>query len=194
MASAATYIAWNRNSARNVVWIRLILTRLYSPIDSLAAFETDCQNGSTTPPVRYAIRQALDQEYQKHLLRQRADARQDKYKAGGGLGSDADPVAEDIENASTREHGVHLKPIAVKRDFFGRIINVARPMARGHSGHSESEESWDSKLDGNGKGRKVWVSFHEGFSNAVRKPITLDELMRGFEPRRRNFDGVELVI
>ena len=28
--------------------------------------------------------------------------------------------------------------------------------------------------------RKVWVSFHEGFSNAVRKPITLEELMRGF--------------
>lgn len=26
---------------------------------------------------------------------------------------------------------------------------------------------------------KVWVSYHEGFSNAVRKPITIDELLRG---------------
>ena len=26
---------------------------------------------------------------------------------------------------------------------------------------------------------RVWVSFHEGFSNAVRKPITMEELMRG---------------
>ncbi|CAD6591291.1 MAG: hypothetical protein ASARMPRED_005297 [Alectoria sarmentosa] len=132
--------------------------RMEPPIDSLAAFETNGQNGPTTPPVRYAIRQALDQEYQKYLLRQRADARQVKYKAGGGLGSDADPKAEDIENASTREHGVHLKPVAVKRDFFGRIINVARPMARGHSGHSEGEELWDSKLDGKGKERKVWTN------------------------------------
>jgi len=26
---------------------------------------------------------------------------------------------------------------------------------------------------------KVWVTFHEGYSNAVRKPITIEELMRG---------------
>ncbi|RMD42304.1 hypothetical protein DV735_g2832, partial [Chaetothyriales sp. CBS 134920] len=30
------------------------------------------------------------------------------------------------------------------------------------------------------RGARVWVSFHEGFSNAVRKPITLKELMEGF--------------
>jgi chromosome transmission fidelity protein 18 len=40
--------------------------------------------------------------------------------------------------------------------------------------------------DGKGidEGRKeregrVWVSFHEGFSNAVRKPVTLREIMSG---------------
>jgi chromosome transmission fidelity protein 18 len=26
---------------------------------------------------------------------------------------------------------------------------------------------------------RIWVSFHEGFSNAVRKPVTLDDIMRG---------------
>jgi chromosome transmission fidelity protein 18 len=26
---------------------------------------------------------------------------------------------------------------------------------------------------------RIWVSFNEGYSNAVRKPITVDELLRG---------------
>lgn len=144
----------------------------------MAAFETACQNGSTTAPARYAIRQALDQEYQKYLLRQRTHNRQATYKAGGGLRSDADLGAEEKENASTGKDGVKLKPIAVKRDFFGRIIDVALPTVRGQS-CQESDESQNSKTDEKGEERKVWVSFHEGFSNAVRKPITLDELMRG---------------
>ena len=67
-----------------------------------------------------------------------------------------------------------LKPAAIQRDFFGRVIDVALPTARGQG---ESEESQNSQL---GEKGKVWVSYHEGFSNAVRKPITLDELMRGF--------------
>lgn len=145
----------------------------------MAAFETACQSNSTTAPARYAIRQALDQEYQKHLLRQRADARQGRYKAGGGLGSEAD-LEENKKNASIKEHGVKLKPVAVKRDFFGRIIDVALLAPRGQSSQDESEESQASGSDENRKERKVWVSYHEGFSNAVRKPITLDELMRGF--------------
>jgi chromosome transmission fidelity protein 18 len=28
--------------------------------------------------------------------------------------------------------------------------------------------------------RRVWVSFHEGYSNAVRKPITLKEFLDSF--------------
>ena len=160
-----------------MVWIILRLTCFYRPLDNLAAFETASQDGSTTAPARYAIRQALDQEYQKYLLRQRTHARQARHKAGGGLGSDADFGAEEKENASTGKDGVDLKPIAVKRDFFGRIIDVALPAVRGQK---ESDESQNSKTDEKGKERKVvWVSFHEGFSNAVRKPITLDELMRG---------------
>lgn len=144
----------------------------------MATFET--QNCSTTASARYAIRQVLEQEYQKYLLRQRADARQARYKAGGSLGSEANLGAEDKENVSTEVDGVILKPVAVKRDFFGRIIDVALPTVRGLLSQGESEKSQNSKSDEEGKERKVWVSFHEGFSNAVRKPITLDELMRGF--------------
>lgn len=145
----------------------------------MAAFETACQSSSTTAPARYAIRQALDQEYQKHLLRQCADARQARYKAGGGFGSEAD-LEGNKENVGINEHGETLKPVAVKRDFFGRIIDVYLPAQRGQSSQGESEESQVSKSDEKWNERKVWVSYHEGFSNAVRKPVTLDELMRGF--------------
>ena len=151
-----------------------VLTRLYRPLDSLAIFETACQSSSSTAPTRYAIRQALDQEYQKNLLRQRANARQAKYKIGGGLGSEVDIGVGGKESGSIEEDGVKMKPAVVKRDFFGRIIDVALPTARGQG---ESEEPRKSQL---GEKGKVWVSYHEGFSNAVRKPITLDELMRGF--------------
>jgi chromosome transmission fidelity protein 18 len=46
-------------------------------------------------------------------------------------------------------------------------------------GNAESErKSRKGKKDGKDD-NKVWVSFHEGFSNAVRKPITIEELLRG---------------
>ena len=37
----------------------------------------------------------------------------------------------------------------------------------------------DRKGEAEDESGRVWVSFHEGFSNAVRKPITLAELMKG---------------
>lgn len=74
-----------------------------------------------------------------------------------------------------------LAAVKVKRDFFGRVIvNEAQPQ-RKHSNH-KGDTDGDMK-DKNGKEKeehKVWVSFHEGFSNAVRKPISLRELMGGF--------------
>ena len=109
-----------------------------------------------------------------YLMRQRADARQVRHQHGDGL-SETDLGVKNKQIASTEEVGVTLKPSAVRRDFFGRVIDVAQAMARGVS--SQSEGCQDSKVD---ERENVWVSYHEGFSNAVRKPITLDELMAGF--------------
>lgn len=58
-----------------------------------------------------------------------------------------------------------------KRDFFGRVVEDVRP------GSSEGKPTRQSGQQEEGM---VWVSFHEGSSTAVRKPITLEELMRGF--------------
>jgi chromosome transmission fidelity protein 18 len=39
------------------------------------------------------------------------------------------------------------------------------------------EEKRKRKENGEVEGR-VWITYHEGFSNAVRKPLTLAEIMR----------------
>ena len=57
----------------------------------------------------------------------------------------------------------------VKRDFFGRVIRE-KPLLEGEVRKQTKPE---------GDEDRIWVSFHEGFSNAVRKPITMEELFRG---------------
>lgn len=66
------------------------------------------------------------------------------------------------------------KVTGVKRDFFGRIINEAipRPNNPGDGATASSDGTTSTKDE-----RKVWVTFHEGFSNAVRKPISMSELL-----------------
>lgn len=67
-----------------------------------------------------------------------------------------------------------------KRDFFGRIIiHEARPDRDDGDETADYRAKKRNRVPGEEEENKVWVSFHEGFSNAVRKPITLDELMRG---------------
>ena len=68
------------------------------------------------------------------------------------------------------------KATSVKRDFFGRIIDDVRP----DSSDVRVAEKEMRKQSGQQEEGMVWVSFHEGSSTAVRKPITLEELMRGF--------------
>lgn len=146
-------------------------------MDDLAIFATFPKLGQTTPPARYAIRQALNQEYQKYLACQSAKARQARYAAGGPSETQeyVDPLTrKGPETNDARD----ILPTTSKHDFFGRAILHAPSTAGETSVHGEVTSISDP-AKGDGK-RKVWISFHEGFSNAVRKPITLDELMRGF--------------
>ena len=161
--------------------------RMEPPIDSLAAFETassaSIASGTTT---RYAVRQALDQEHQKYIQRKSAESRREKYRA-------LNPGFEDIitipstfpkENnpdaAKLASAGSQARKLdAVKRDFFGRIIQECN-VTNVWIGGSDSADGVAKKKINTKEEEKVWVSFHEGYSNAVRKPITLEELMRGF--------------
>lgn len=82
-----------------------------------------------------------------------------------------------------------LKP---RRDFFGRIISIQQQqqqqqhqqqqddeVIRKIDAETEAKEGMIKKREC-GVNNQAWVSFNEGFSNAVRKPITIEELMRGF--------------
>ena len=99
---------------------------------------------------------------------------------------------------------------AVKRDFFGRpIMKAANPNKTVSNTKTSCDANDDDNNDGNiddtdvsgqktglkrpkkshrngngnenaGSRGRIWVSFNEGYSNAVRKPITLAELMASF--------------
>lgn len=148
----------------------------FRPLDTLASFETASKIGSTTAPSRYAIYHALDQEHQKHLICQRAENREARYNAGGVPGQ----RTTDIKKDSIPDLGeIVLKPNTAKRDFFGRVIDRG-PAHSGDRAGSDGSILSSKSCAGSNDERKVWLSFHEGFSNAVRKPITLEELMKWF--------------
>jgi hypothetical protein len=64
------------------------------------------------------------------------------------------------------------------RDFFGRVlVNEARP---GSSSAAKPGTATERAAAARKAGDRVWISFHEGFSNAVRKPISLREFWESF--------------
>lgn len=131
-------------------------------IDSLVAFSKMTGISSASAPVRYAVRQVLDQEYRKETLRKQSDA---KNAANG----------RSFNGQSAKDQGGTARKVsgdAVKRDFFGRVIQEPVRETTETENGSPSDET--SKA-----GRKVWVTYHEGFSNAVRKPISMGELLAG---------------
>ncbi|WEW57128.1 Chromosome transmission fidelity protein 18 [Emydomyces testavorans] len=161
--------------------------RMEPALDCLTSFSkvkgTSITAAGSSAPVRYAVRQVLDQEYRKDLLKRQAEARQARYSAptssatkksnphndNSGRGSKEDP---DAPTKISRLNGP-------KRDFFGRIIANIEPPPAGEN-TKRTRENKNQKIDGqNGQETKVWVSFHEGFSNAVRKRITMRELLSG---------------
>lgn len=175
------------------------------PLDTLTTCETASAQSGPAAPTRYAIRQALDQEHQKFMIKLRNDARHARYSLGRSTGAGGDEEGQ--EDHDREAGGKQLHPIAdttlasakstaPSRDFFGRIIaetpssshpslGPAAAAAAGVDGSTSTEPPRQqqpllSKSESEAEDRKVWVSFHEGYSNAVRKPITLDELLRSF--------------
>jgi chromosome transmission fidelity protein 18 len=143
------------------------------PLDTLTAFQMDKSTIAQPPPVRYAVRQVLDQELRKEQLLQSSMARQARSSVLAITQNDDDDKENEPRLKARLNADPPAKAVPVKRDFFGRIINEARPVS---SGKAANQARKDESEDGG----RVWVSFHEGFSNAVRKPITLKELMDSF--------------
>ncbi|KAI5792390.1 P-loop containing nucleoside triphosphate hydrolase protein [Pyronema domesticum] len=130
--------------------------RMEPPIDALGIFGTF--EGQKMEVVRYAVRQVLDQEWRKVKV-----IRENKVREGR-MG----PAREGAEaGVQVQFEEMDWKTEKVKRDFFGRVVEVRT----GEEGPRKKRKTVDK--------RDVWVSYNEGFSNAVRKGIRLDELMEG---------------
>lgn len=114
----------------------------------------------------------LDQEYQKNIIVRDNAARQARYKAG----NPDDDIEYSIPNKENKGHHAQERVLGAKKDFFGRVVREeVMPLGEiDGNAQAEGKGGKDGKDD-----NKVWVSFHEGFSNAVRKPITIEELLRG---------------
>lgn len=115
----------------------------------------------------------LDQEYQKNIIVRENAARQARYRAGNP--DDKNDFSFSDTGKENKGHHAHERVLGAKKDFFGRVIQEM-PLQEidGNEGEGRKNERGKGKDD-----NKVWVSFHEGFSNAVRKPITVEELFRG---------------
>ena len=142
-------------------------------LDALSTFETASSLLSSQAPTRYAVRQVLDQELQRTLAQREAQARQARFRTGGAAAVDTPSSSSlPLDNKENLKNIIDNAKTAtmMKRDFFGRVVE-ARPLA---------------ELDGNSAERrakreehKVWVTYHEGLNNAVRKPMSLQEFFRG---------------
>ncbi|EPS34260.1 hypothetical protein PDE_09224 [Penicillium oxalicum 114-2] len=142
--------------------------RMEPSLDSLVAFsKMTGPTSSGNAPVRFAVRQVLDQEYRKEILRKQSDAK----NAANGRSLQGQSATEPQQQGG-RGGARKVSGNAVKRDFFGREIQEPVREITDMDRDNPSDES--SKA-----GRKVWVTYHEGFSNAVRKPISLGELLAG---------------
>ncbi len=122
--------------------------------------------------MRYAVRQVLDQELRKERLLQSSAARH--ARSGASQLMNEAGFHDDKENTNAKVGKSMSKDLDAKRDFFGRIINESRPKSAG-KGMASARAETKTKDEG-----RIWVSFHEGYSNAVRKPITLKEFLEGF--------------
>jgi chromosome transmission fidelity protein 18 len=126
--------------------------RMEPSLDALGTFSGFKPSGPAEG-VRFAVRQVLESEWRRR---------------GEKVPSYVSAVKEKKKDEAPEARENKLKD--VKRDFFGRVIKEA-PKAN-------VDETAAQKQTQSSEGR-VWVSFHEGFSNAVRRPITLAELMSG---------------
>lgn len=152
-----------------------MLIQTNRPLDSLVTFSkttgssASCTSGSA--PVRYAVRQVLDQEYHNEIARKHSEMINSSTTAGGIKQRTSNRKSTDYAEGLSKGP---LKDIGVKRDFFGRIIQEPQQDSAAGDGGQQPVQSEASKA-----GRKVWVTYHDGYSNAVRKPIAMGELLSG---------------
>jgi chromosome transmission fidelity protein 18 len=144
--------------------------RMEPAIDDLAVYETldlKAAGMAAVDKTRFAVRQVLDQEF-NIATKKSAEAARVTRGGGGAITSLTDVVAGATLPA---EQGKGLK---LKRDFFGRVVEKAETAEEEDQDEGTKKKR---KVEEQGADKRVWVTFHEGYSNAVRKPVSLKELI-----------------
>lgn len=145
--------------------------RMEPGIDDLAIFATlDLKAAGLPPPdrTRFAVRQALDQEFARETKRSAEAARANR--GAGAIAASSDTVAGApllLEQSKTK----------LKRDFFGRVVAEKKHDEQDLQSQEEGATKYKKAKMEQAENTRVWVTFHEGYSNAVRKPISLKELL-----------------
>ncbi|GAB7349082.1 hypothetical protein MBLNU459_g8038t2 [Dothideomycetes sp. NU459] len=166
--------------------------RMEPALDELAVFGTlGAGKGAGAERVRFAVRQVLEQEHARDVRRRDEEARKSRYanssSAVAGADDDESLAPHDPEAAAReRNHALAQKRSkALKRDFFGRVVaevsleELAAEAETGREGEAARKRRKE-RQDAEDDRTRIWCTFHEGFSNAVRKPVSLAEIMGGF--------------
>jgi len=117
----------------------------------------------------------LDQEYGRDATRRDHEARAARMQTPGGV-ADAHEThnSDQDKNNLAAVVATTSSSTALKRDFFGRsVASLASSSLTASADHAGPVRGAPQS-----EGR-IWVTYHEGFSNAVKKPITMKELMEG---------------
>lgn len=163
--------------------------RMEPALDELATFGTFAANAAEKgkEKVRFAVRQVLEQEHAREAKRQEGVVRQARFSNST---SARDEEVEEETEAARREKKLWLaegrRQKALKRDFFGRAVaevspeELAAEAEEGREGEVARKRRKEKKELERGDEGRVWCTFHEGYSNAVRKPVSLAEIMGVF--------------
>lgn len=145
--------------------------RMEPGVDELVAFETAEGGDGGGAKVRFAVRQVLQQAWEREVKKLDAEARTRRFEEGGAVGLDVAQEGDGDKGVAGRLAGLVIPAEKkVKRDFFGRKIEIVEGVGGEGKDQREARE----------REERVWFTFHEGFSNAVRKGITMKELLDGF--------------
>lgn len=169
-----------------------------NPTEAQNQSHTHTQNGGDAGKATYALRHVLAQALERETMRREGEAR---VRRGGGdaVASGAIPGRDaGVAGSSTRlasasgvvsgggaADGASVagvgggKAKGVKRDFFGRPLAVATTTDAENENTIAGQTNANSRRKSNAEEGKVWLTYHEGYSKAVRKPITLTELLSG---------------
>ncbi|KAH0343919.1 P-loop containing nucleoside triphosphate hydrolase protein, partial [Aureobasidium melanogenum] len=150
--------------------------RMEPAVDCISVFETLDTKAAGLAPVdrtRFAVRQVLDQEFGV-AAKKSAEAARVNRGIGATITSLDDVVAGAAVPSLAREDSRKLK-----RDFFGRVIVEEEKRQDAEAEEGDNANKKKAKMDEGGDKERVWVTFHEGYSNAVRKPVSLRELLGG---------------